>query len=282
MRTQTLSLLRCPNGCAGELSVQEKERQGDRLIHGVLVCPACGSGYPVTEGIARMLPGFLTAEAAAADAVEVERKRSEMAARDAQVEDYDRMRYLTLYGKLFEIPATLAELSLRPTDVLLEAGCGTGRMTLAFAARCGTLISVDYSLESLRVCQRKLQAAGVQNVDLIQADNCALPLADHRFDKAVSCGVLEHVPTVESRSKMIAEMARVTKAGGAVVLSAYCHNLFTRLFGEKEGAHAGGIYFFRYNRRELHAALARHLDVQRITGKLQYYYLARCRKPDAA
>ncbi|HZP82433.1 MAG TPA: hypothetical protein VFB21_12400, partial [Chthonomonadaceae bacterium] len=48
----TASLLRCPNGCVGELSVQEKERQGDRLIHGILVCPTCGSNYPVAEGIA--------------------------------------------------------------------------------------------------------------------------------------------------------------------------------------------------------------------------------------
>src|SRR5689334_3823486 len=120
--------------------VTADETQGDRLLNGTLNCPVCEKRYPVMDGIARMLPGFLAEETPtekAAETVEIARKRSEMAARDAQVDDYDRMRYLTLYGKFLEIPATLAELNLRPNDVLLEAGCGTGRMTPDFAARCG-------------------------------------------------------------------------------------------------------------------------------------------------
>jgi ubiquinone/menaquinone biosynthesis C-methylase UbiE/uncharacterized protein YbaR (Trm112 family) len=282
MRFDTIALLRCPAGCAGELAVTATETRGDCLRNGTLTCPVCEQCYPVEEGIARMLPGFLAnadpAPHTAADAIEIERKRSEMAARDAQVEDYDQMRGLALFGKFWEIPSTLAELNPGPGDVLLEAGCGTGRMTPAFAGRVRTLVSVDFSLESLHVCQRKLEAAGITNVDLIQADICALPFRDDRFDKVVSCGVLEHVPTVESRARMIAELARVAKIGSDVVISAYKHNLYTRLFGQKEGAHAGGIYFFRYDLPELHAALARSLEVQRISGKLVYYFLAHGRK----
>jgi len=282
MRPETLSLLRCPVGCADELCLTPEETVHGDIVRGALVCPVCRHSYPILEGIAQMLPNFLAEPRSAhmpEDPVEIDRKRNEMAARDAQVEDYDRMRGLELFGKYWEIPSTLAELNPGANDVLLEAGCGTGRMTPSFARRCKAHIAVDFSMESLRVCRRKLERAGLTNVTLLQADICALPLKDNRFDRVVSCGVLEHVPTEASRAKMIAELARVAKGGSPIVISAYYHNLYTRLFGEKEGAHEGGIYFFRFDRRELQEALSQSLAVERITGKLIYYYLARCRKP---
>lgn len=278
---ETLSWLRCPSGCEDELHASIHTQANGRIIEGELDCPACGRRYVITEGIAILLPGGLTGTESAATAVtesvEVERKRSEMAARDAQVEDYDRMRGLALFGKL-EIPVTLRMLQLRPTDTLLEAGCGTGRMTPTFASRCRSMIAVDFSLESLKVCQRKLKAGGVSNVDLVQADVCHLPFRTERFTRVVSCQVLEHIPTPESRARMVRELARVTDNGGNVVLSAYQHSFFTRLFDRKEGAHAGGIYYYRFHRRELRDLLATALNVQSLTGVLVYHYLARCRK----
>ncbi len=304
MRAETIARLRCPQGCASDLDLIAKEAEGGRIRTGWLDCPACGQRYPIENGIARMLPAqlaapALTVEAAASlagsavrvpagspvgvtamgtDGIEAARKRSEMTARDAQVGAYDRMRGLALFGKL-EIPLTLAQTRPGPNDVLLEAGCGTGRMSRAFAARCGSLICVDFSFESLRVCQRKLEAAGVENADLVQADVCALPFQSCAFSKVVSCQVLEHIPTPASRQVMIAELARVAQPGATVVISAYQHSLFTRLFDKKEGAHAGGIYYYRFGRRELRDLLATAMDVRSLTGILIYHYLARCRKP---
>jgi len=227
------------------------------------------------------LPSALTnAQASndvAGDSIEIEKKRSEMAARDEQVGAYDKMKNLALFGKV-EIPVTLAQLKPQPSDLLLEAGCGTGRMTAIFSQKVARLVSVDFSLESLRVCRRKLEAAGIENVDLIQADVCALPFETERFDRVVSCQVLEHLPTPESRARMIAELARVVKSGGRVVLSAYQHSLLTRLFGQKEGMHDGGIPYFRFSRRELSELLGQNLRVRGMTGALVYHYLARCEK----
>src|SRR5882724_6274230 len=169
MRSETLSFLRCPAGCAGELCLTAEETVHKEIVRGALDCPTCRHSYPVQDGVARMLPNFLAepeSPHALTDSVEIERKRSEMAARDAQVEDYDRMRGLELFGKYWEIPSTLAELNPGANDVLLEAGCGTGRMTPSFASRCKTHIAVDFSLESLLVCRRKLERAGISNVAL--------------------------------------------------------------------------------------------------------------------
>ena len=279
MRYETLSALRCPAGCLPELEPIPDEETGSEIINGKLICVGCGCEYPVTDGIARLLPPHLdlpeTAPTIADDSAEL--KRSEMAARDLQAEDYDRMRGLALFSKI-EIPVTLAQMNLNPNDVLLEAGCGTGRMTPIFAGRCKSMLAVDFSFESLRRCQAKLRQAGITNVDLAQADVCALPFAKNSFSKLVSCQVLEHIPTPESRDRMISELARVVNPGGAVVLSAYQHSFFTRLFGKKEGQHDGGIYYYRFTRAELRALLAAHLDVRGLTGALVYHYLARCEK----
>jgi uncharacterized protein YbaR (Trm112 family) len=241
MRPETISVLCCPSD-QGELLLREGTPLHGRIEQGMLVCRMCDHRYPIVEGIARLLPARLTGTEAVLPGnmdAEIERKQSEMQARDAQVADYDRMRGLAFFSKI-EIPVTLAQLNLRSEDVLLEAGCGTGRMTTTFAARCKTLLAADFSFESLRVCRRKVEASGLKNVDWVQADVCALPCA---------------------------------------VLSAYQHNLFTRLFGHKEGEHSGGIYYYRFSRRELHALLSGALHVQRMTGALLYHYLARCQKP---
>jgi len=277
MRESLLEMLRCPD-CGGEsLAPSGSWDASRRLSDGVLHCSACGRNFPVTGGIARLLPVALAAEDAPAEATETERKRSEMRARDDQAEDYDRMWYLNLFG-LVEVPATLAMMSLAPQHTLLEAGCGTGRMSREFAARCERLVCVDFSWESLRRCSAKLADAGITNVDLVQADITHLPLRGSLFDRVVSCQVLEHVPTAESRQAAVAELTRAVKAGGRVTVSAYQYNVLSRLFGKKEGEHDGGIYFYRFARAELRDLLSQSLRVEHITGALMYHYIAECRK----
>ncbi len=273
MQRGSLARLCCPGQCAGELILNEISGQEDTLETGELACSVCGSRYPIQSGIARMLPRALLR----AEDRESVLKRSEMAARDAQVSDYDRMKGLALFGKI-EIPVTLMQMNLALSDVLLEAGCGTGRMTPVFAPRCRFVDAVDFSFASLEVCRKKLENAGVQNVSLIQADVGALPFREAAFTKTVTCQVLEHLPTPEARKRMIEEIARVTEVEGRVVLSAYQHSLFTRLFGKKEGEHNGGIYYYRFTRHELVELLSERLSVQGMTGALVYHYLARCKK----
>lgn len=278
MRDALLPYLTCPAGCAGDLSPRGSRCDEGHLIDGALDCAACGRSYPVEEGIPRMLPAALVEAGEAAPATpEAVAKRSEMRARDDQADDYDRMWQMNLFA-LAEIPATLALTGLAPHHRLLEGGCGTGRMTPDFAARCTHLVSVDFSFQSLLRCARKLRRAGVHNADLVQADITRLPLRTGMFDRVVSCQVLEHVPTPDSRAAAVAELARAARDGGRVMISAYQHNLFNRVFGEKEGEHTGGIYFYRFDRREFTDLLERSLRVDYVTGALAYHYMAACRK----
>ncbi len=264
MHTRFLSLLQSPDD-GSSLTLCTARVDGDDVLEGTLTDGA-GRIYPIEDGIPRLLPGTLLAA-----------QKSEIAARDAQVDDYDKMAGLHLFGKI-EIPLTRQALAPRPSDLLLEAGCGTGRMTPTWAQAAGELVAVDFSFESVRVCRRKLKALGITHVHLAQADVCALPLKPQTFDRVVSCQVLEHVPGPDARRRAVENLARVARPGATLALSAYKHSLLTRAFAQKEGEHDGGIPFFRFTARELRDTLAASFDVQRVSGALIYLYLATCTK----
>lgn len=260
-----LPLLASPE-TGGPLALTVRQRSGEEVLDGSLTDDA-GHVYPIQDGIPRLLPRELR-----------DAQKSEIAARDAQVGDYDRMAFLNHFGKV-EIPLTRRALGAQPADRLLEAGCGTGRMTRLLSPSVQELVAMDFSFESLRVNRRKLQAAGAANVHLVQADLCRLPFAASTFDRIVSSQVLEHVPGPDARAAAVAGLARVLRPGGTLALSAYKHSLLTRCFGQKEGMHDGGIPFFRFTRAELRDTLGSHFTVHSVTGALVYLYLARCTRP---
>ncbi len=279
MNQAFISSLRCISGCDSELSLRSSDRNSTGEIEsGALLCPDCGREYLIQHGIVRMLPEALSEHPPVAQLDEsASRKRSEMRARDDQVDDYDRMWHLNLFSNI-EIPFTLKHLSPKQEHSLLEAGCGTGRMTRTFASKCDALISVDFSFESLKACAQKLKASNVSNVNLVQADLCHLPFRTGIFHRVVSCQVLEHIPTPQCRESAVGELSRVLRTGGKLVLSAYQYSPLMRIFGKKEGEHDGGIYYYRFDRGELHELLSRKLTVEAITGVLVYHYTARCSK----
>ena len=264
MLPSLLPLLASPE-TGSPLTLTVRQRSGEEITDGSLTDDG-GNVYPIQDGIPRLLPLAL-----------LDAQKSEIAARDAQVGDYDAMTFLNHFGRV-EIPLTLRALRPLPTDRLLEAGCGTGRMTRILSPTVREMVALDFSFESLRVNRRKLLAAGVTNVHLVQANLCRLPFVDCTFDRIVSCQVLEHVPGPEARAAAVSSLSSVLKPGGTLALSAYKHSLLTRAFSQKEGSHDGGIPFFRFTRSEMRDTLGTKFQVHSITGALVYLYLAKCSK----
>lgn len=273
LRRELLALLACPED-KGALTGWDGV-----LEDGALTCALCGRTYPVIDRLPRLLPDSLRAIGPDA-AGEFGEKRREMAARDAQVGRYDRNLGLRLFS-LPEIPLTLRYLSLEPDMLLLEGGCGTGRMTAAFAARVRGMVCVDFSAQSLQAARAKLSPEGAARVLFLQADLSRLPLAGDAFDRVGSFQVLEHIPTPDARRRAVAELARVVKPrthGGRLALSAYRWGPPLSWGGAKEGHHDGGIYFYRATWDELSALIAPHLIIRQRTGALLYHYLLWGRK----
>jgi ubiquinone/menaquinone biosynthesis C-methylase UbiE len=142
---------------------------------------------------------------------------------ESPVSIYDR--FTNLYDLMFRINGygRALERYLRermpplPADArVLDAGCGTGLLTLSLLRvlrRPVHLTAVDLSERSLQTARRaarKLQSGAGRGVVFACANALALPFADQTFDFVVTSGVLEYLPLKEG----FAELARVTKPGG--------------------------------------------------------------------
>jgi SAM-dependent methyltransferase len=99
-------------------------------------------------------------------------------------------------------------------DVMIELGCGAGRMTPNFARRYKRVIAVDLSSEMLRLA-RKIHAAE-QNILWLRIAGADLAcLADGSADFIFSYLVLQHIPSQVLAMEYIYEMLRVLRPGGA-------------------------------------------------------------------
>jgi len=113
-------------------------------------------------------------------------------------------------------------------STVLEAGCGVGAQTVTLAQRSpgAQFTSVDVSAASLAEAERRVAAAGLENVTFQQADIFALPFAPASFDHVFVCFVLEHL--AEPVEALLALKAMLRPGGTITVIegdhgSAYFH-----------------------------------------------------------
>jgi ubiquinone/menaquinone biosynthesis C-methylase UbiE/uncharacterized protein YbaR (Trm112 family) len=275
LQQELLALLCCPEDHSELTGWNGKDADGSLVS-------AAGRVYPIRDGIPCLLPDALRngETVATTDTSEAAEKRREMAARDEQVVDYDRMLGLKLFTPA-EVPLSLRFLFPEPHHLMLEGGCGTGRMTPAFVESVRGLIAVDFSFESLLVARSKLTPFQREKVLFLQADLSQLPLRTEIFDRVGSFGVYEHIPTETSRAKALVEMARVLKPrteGGRLALSAYRWGPPQSWISEREGHHDGGIYYKRFTAAELRELASVPFEVHALTETLLYYHLLWGRK----
>lgn len=115
-----------------------------------------------------------------------------------------------------EIEYVLSRLG--PEDLIVELGCGYGRVLPALAAKARLAVGVDTSFASITLAREELAAH--RNVSFVQADAASLGIRDNAFD-VVACiqnGISAFY--VDPR-ELMAESVRVAKPGGIALFSSY-------------------------------------------------------------
>lgn len=106
---------------------------------------------------------------------------------------------------------------LPPRAKVLDVATGTGAQARAFAWVAAEVVGVDISESMLRVARRKNR---FKNLKFKRADATALPFRDASFDLSSISFALHEMPK-SIRERTVAEMARVTKPGGTIIVVDY-------------------------------------------------------------
>ncbi|MBS0515625.1 MAG: methyltransferase domain-containing protein [Proteobacteria bacterium] len=105
-----------------------------------------------------------------------------------------------------------AALALKPTDRVLELGCGVGRIGHELAPQIAHWEGADISANMLKVARERLaKFSNVGLTELTRSDLRSLP--DASFDKAYSIAVFIHMDK-EDFYLYLEDLARVLKPGG--------------------------------------------------------------------
>ncbi len=117
-------------------------------------------------------------------------------------------------AKFWEELSYLGEHAV-PGSRILDVGCGNGRL-LSILPGNVEYIGVDFSKELLSIARARHPGG-----TFIHGNATDLPFSDREFDTVFSFATLHHIPSRELRRKAVAEMARVLRPGGTLIVTAW-------------------------------------------------------------
>ena len=128
----------------------------------------------------------------------------------AHLETRAQSSYMRVIDQLFH------ELNLRPGHSILEVGCGPGAIVRRLAARtrgANPIVAADVNRYLMGEAAALAKREGLDGyIEFHPGDATQLPFADNRFDRTISCTVMEE----GDADRMLSEFVRVTKPGGKV------------------------------------------------------------------
>jgi 2-polyprenyl-3-methyl-5-hydroxy-6-metoxy-1,4-benzoquinol methylase len=168
-----------------------------------------------------------------------------------------------------ELREVLRQCSPFSGEQVLDVGCGDGFFSIAIAKAGAAVTGVDTDKEMLGAANANAEREGV-SVTFISADAHALPFQDATFDLVVAVSLL---CLVRDRELALAEMTRVLKPGGRIVIGELgawsLWNMWRRVRGAMGARPWRDAHFF--TPAELRLMLQRAgLKTASVTGAIYY------------
>jgi ubiquinone/menaquinone biosynthesis C-methylase UbiE/uncharacterized protein YbaR (Trm112 family) len=230
--------------------------------NGSIVCPNCRSAFQIDDGLVNLL-----------DETKLDQESlHEKQLRDGHANTMTDMEtpWYKNDHNLMEMVSTFSALALDRRKTVLELGCGDGRYTLSLADQSQSVLAVDFSKESLRLLQRRMNET--QQIGLVLSDVTTLKVRPASFDRVLAT-LVSNLPTAEHRDAMYRMVASALKQDGRFVFSVHHHGFKQRWKGEpKSGRYMeGGILRYHFTVRECKKEVAKYF--QRVKAwPIQIYF----------
>ena len=121
--------------------------------------------------------------------------------------------------QIYEAKLTKTNSFLRPTDHVLEIGCGTGTTAIHHAPSVAHVRATDISERMIEIARSKARAAEVQNIDFEMTSVEKLNAAPNSFDVILAHSILHLVPRVD---RALVQLHQMLEPGGLLISSTPC------------------------------------------------------------
>lgn len=140
---------------------------------------------------------------------------------------------LGFWKNYYEKPLEYFENKLNSSDVVLDIGCGDGRLTSLIATRVKKVIGIDNQQFPLDMAKLILNNLKIKNVSFKKMDVLKLSYNKETFDKVFCFDVIEHIPKNEV-NRLIEKIAMVLdKEGWLCLTTPNRRELSGRIFGHE-------------------------------------------------
>ena len=135
---------------------------------------------------------------------------------EVSYDDPDTERFWRRGEEIVDRMLDMAEVEVGPGEVVVDIGCGVGRLTRALARRAGRVYGLDVSREMLRLAQQ--HNTDLANVEWVHGDGMGLAgIENDSVDGCFSHVVFQHIPDPAITANYVREMGRVLRPGGWTV-----------------------------------------------------------------
>jgi len=151
----------------------------------------------------------------------------------ALIDEQTARWYVDKYGDHISQAITVDFASLRPSDVVLDIGCGSGTAVREAAARVshGRVIGIDPSRSMLRIAAEQTGSDSArERIEYLDGSAESIPLDDGSVTVALAINTVHHWHDLE---RGLAEVARVLAPGGRLIISE--ERLASGRFGHGQG-----------------------------------------------
>lgn len=214
MKIKYLNFLKCVD-CGGNLILKNRFNQDNKeILNGTVVCEVCDKEFLIINGI----PRFVSKQHYSSSFGFEWNKHS--------FTQYDSHSGQNISKKRLDKETNWSEGMKE--ELILEAGCGSGRFTEHLLKTSATVFSVD---ASIAVDENFKHHRAKENSFIAQADITSLPFKKGSFDKVLCIGVLQHTKNPFETFKFLVFML---KSGGCIVADVYDKQpLYKRIFNTR-------------------------------------------------